>query len=130
MTARAWVRSIMTADAGEAGVTGAVGMSKVRATETPGRRLRAGNAESGSMMASSFANRCKVGPDATALRTVACAQARASGNPSLERDEIRETVLAVIESIAPEVDVRRIRADRPLREQVGLDSMDWLNLLD
>jgi len=120
----------MTADAGEAGVTGAVGMSKVRATETPGRRLRAGNAESGSMIASSFANRCKVGPDSTALRTVACAQARASGNPSLERDEIRETVRAVIESIAPGVDLGRIQADRPLREQAGLDSMDWLNLLD
>lgn len=48
----------------------------------------------------------------------------------MERDQVRDTVLAVIESIAPEVDVRRIRADRPLREQVGLDSMDWLNLLD
>jgi len=48
----------------------------------------------------------------------------------LERDEIRETVRAVIESIAPGVDLGRIRADRPLREQAGLDSMDWLNLLD
>lgn len=54
----------------------------------------------------------------------------ASGNPPLERDEIRETVRATIESIAPGVDLGRIRADRPLREQVGLDSMDWLNLLD
>ncbi|MCD6735206.1 MAG: GNAT family N-acetyltransferase [Burkholderiaceae bacterium] len=48
----------------------------------------------------------------------------------MERDEIRETVQAVIESIARGVDFGRIRADRPLREQVGLDSMDWLNLLD
>ena len=53
----------------------------------------------------------------------------ASGNPPLERDEIRETVQAVIESIAPGVDLRRIRADRPLREQIDLDSMDWLNVL-
>lgn len=48
----------------------------------------------------------------------------------MERDEIRETVRAVIESIAPGVDLGRVRADRPLREQVGLDSLDWLNLLD
>lgn len=48
----------------------------------------------------------------------------------MDRDDIRETVRAVIESIAPGVNLRRIRADRPLREQVGLDSMDWLNLLD
>jgi acetyltransferase len=53
----------------------------------------------------------------------------ASGNPPLERDEIRETVRAVIESIAPGVDLRRIRADRLLREQIDLDSMDWLNVL-
>ena len=53
----------------------------------------------------------------------------ASGNPPLERDEIRETVQAVIESIAPGVDLRRIRADRPLREQIDLDSMDWLNVI-
>ncbi len=54
----------------------------------------------------------------------------ASGKPPLDRDEIRETVRATIESIAPGVNLGRIRADRPLREQVGLDSMDWLNLLD
>jgi GNAT superfamily N-acetyltransferase/acyl carrier protein len=41
---------------------------------------------------------------------------------------IREAVLAVIASIAPEADVRQLRPDQPLRQQVDLDSMDWQNL--
>ncbi|AFM15826.1 acyl carrier protein [Mycolicibacterium chubuense NBB4] len=41
----------------------------------------------------------------------------------------RETVLAVLTSIAPEVEIADIRDDVLLREQVDLDSMDWLNFL-
>jgi len=43
--------------------------------------------------------------------------------------EIRRTVLETIVSIAPESDPLQIRPDQPLRRQVDLDSMDWLNVL-
>jgi len=42
----------------------------------------------------------------------------------MNESEIRTRVVGVIKSIAPEVEV-----DRPLRDQVDLDSMDWLNVL-
>ncbi len=47
----------------------------------------------------------------------------------MDREEIRSAVLAVIEAIAPDTDVRSIRPDRPLRQQIDLDSMDWLNVI-
>jgi acyl carrier protein len=47
----------------------------------------------------------------------------------LSDSELRDTALAVLTSIAPELDARTLRADRPLRQQVDLDSMDWLNFL-
>jgi acyl carrier protein len=43
--------------------------------------------------------------------------------------EIRAVVLATLQSIAPEVELDTLRGDRPLRSQVDLDSMDWLNFL-
>ena len=43
--------------------------------------------------------------------------------------EIRVVVLETLKSIAPEVDVGRLKPDQPLRHQVDLDSMDWLNLI-
>ncbi len=43
--------------------------------------------------------------------------------------EIRKAVLQTIASIAPETDVQQIRPEQPLRRQVDLDSMDWLNVL-
>jgi len=46
-----------------------------------------------------------------------------------DREGLRATVLDVIQSIAPEVDPATIAAQRPLRHQVDLDSMDWLNVL-
>ncbi len=42
--------------------------------------------------------------------------------------EVREIVVATLKTIAPEVEDELI-ADRPLRNQVDLDSMDWLNFL-
>lgn len=42
---------------------------------------------------------------------------------------IRAVVLSTLREIAPEVDPGSLRADRPLRRQVDLDSMDWLNFL-
>ena len=43
--------------------------------------------------------------------------------------EIHAVVLAELRRIAPEVDASALAPGRPLREQVDLDSMDWLNFL-
>ena len=42
---------------------------------------------------------------------------------------IRQQVLAELKRIAPELEENDLKSDRPLREQVDLDSMDWLNFL-
>jgi acyl carrier protein len=42
-------------------------------------------------------------------------------------DEIRATVLDELAAIAPEADPASIRPDVSLREQLDLDSMDFLN---
>jgi acetyltransferase len=44
-------------------------------------------------------------------------------------EDIRRAVLDAIRAIAPETDVDRLSPDRPLREQIDLDSMDWLNVM-
>ena len=43
--------------------------------------------------------------------------------------EIRAVAIATLKTIAPEVEEDELRGDRPLRNQVDLDSMDWLNFL-
>jgi acyl carrier protein len=43
--------------------------------------------------------------------------------------DIRAVVLQTLSNIAPEIDPDALDAARPLREQVDLDSMDWLNFL-
>jgi acyl carrier protein len=43
--------------------------------------------------------------------------------------EIRAGVVAAIQDIAPEVDAGELIDDRPLRNQVDLDSIDWLNVI-
>jgi acyl carrier protein len=47
----------------------------------------------------------------------------------VNESEIRTRVVAVIKSVAPELEEGELRADRPLRDQIDLDSMDWLNVL-
>ena len=47
----------------------------------------------------------------------------------MKRDELRQIVLETLLSIAPEVEVDTLRDEQPLRKQVDLDSMDWLNFL-
>lgn len=44
-------------------------------------------------------------------------------------NDTRAQVLAELKRIAPELEESELRLDRPLREQVDLDSMDWLNFL-
>jgi GNAT superfamily N-acetyltransferase/acyl carrier protein len=48
---------------------------------------------------------------------------------SVDEAEIRNTVLEILKAIAPEIDVRDIKGNQPLRRQVDLDSMDWLNII-
>ena len=45
------------------------------------------------------------------------------------KEDIRGDVLSVLTTIAPEVDPEDILDDVLLRDQVDLDSMDWLNFL-
>ena len=45
------------------------------------------------------------------------------------QDDIRDEILSVLTTIAPEVEADDIRDDVLLRDQVDLDSMDWLNFL-
>jgi len=47
----------------------------------------------------------------------------------MNETEIRTIALTTLKSIAPEVEADELRGDRPLRSQVDLDSMDWLNFL-
>ena len=47
----------------------------------------------------------------------------------MDRKQIAAAVLAELKRIAPEVEEGELRPDRPLRDQVDLDSMDWLNFL-
>lgn len=52
-------------------------------------------------------------------------------NPSTPRDgaALRGLVLDKLRSVAPELEPERLRDDLPLREQIELDSMDWLNFI-
>jgi acyl carrier protein len=43
--------------------------------------------------------------------------------------DLRSEILSVLTTIAPEVDPAEISDDVLLRDQVDLDSMDWLNFL-
>lgn len=44
-------------------------------------------------------------------------------------EELRTTVLSVLGEIAPEADAARIDFKESLREQLDLDSMDYLNFV-
>ena len=47
----------------------------------------------------------------------------------MNEPEIKSRVIEIIKSVAPEIEEAELRADRPLRDQIDLDSMDWLNVL-
>ena len=47
----------------------------------------------------------------------------------MKPEELKSQVLEVLTTIAPELEPGELRADKPLRNQVDLDSMDWLNFL-
>jgi acyl carrier protein len=47
----------------------------------------------------------------------------------MNSDELRATVLRVLGTIAPEADLAAIESAKNLRDQLDLDSMDFLNFL-
>ncbi len=47
----------------------------------------------------------------------------------MNREEIRSLVLDVLSEIAPEIDPARIDPQVDLREQIEIDSMDFLNFV-
>ncbi|HSN22106.1 MAG TPA: acyl carrier protein [Usitatibacter sp.] len=47
----------------------------------------------------------------------------------MKADDIKSRVVEIIRTVAPEVEAGEIRPDRPLRDQVDLDSMDWLRVI-
>ena len=44
-------------------------------------------------------------------------------------EEIKETILDILEGIAPDEDLSGLKDDVPLREQLELDSMDFLDIV-
>lgn len=47
----------------------------------------------------------------------------------MEADRIRSALVESLQAVAPEVQPGDLDAGLPLRDQVDLDSMDWLNFL-
>jgi len=47
----------------------------------------------------------------------------------MNRDELRSAILDALTGIAPEIDAGALAPAKPLRDQVDLDSADWLNFL-
>jgi acyl carrier protein len=47
----------------------------------------------------------------------------------VQATELRNTVFAILQSIAPEIEPAELDAATPLREQIDLDSMDYLNFI-
>jgi acyl carrier protein len=47
----------------------------------------------------------------------------------MNEQDIRSTIFRTLHEIAPEVDAAELVSDQPLRDQVDLDSMDWLNFI-
>lgn len=47
----------------------------------------------------------------------------------MTRDEIRDVVVEIIQDIDEDAEVLNIKADLPLRDQLDLDSMDFLDIV-
>lgn len=44
-------------------------------------------------------------------------------------EQVRRAFLDALSAVAPEGDYEHLRADRPLRDQIDLDSFDFLNVI-
>jgi acyl carrier protein len=47
----------------------------------------------------------------------------------MTKEEIKETVLRILGEIAPEADLNALRPDVSFRDQLDIDSMDFLNFV-
>lgn len=47
----------------------------------------------------------------------------------MNEEEIREVLLRILGELAPEADMSQIKSDVRIRDQLDLDSMDFLNFL-
>lgn len=47
----------------------------------------------------------------------------------MTREEIKNVVLEIIQDIDEEVDLSGLKEDQPLRDQLDLDSMDFLDIV-
>ncbi len=47
----------------------------------------------------------------------------------MDKQQLRQQVVEELQQVAPELDAETLRGDRPLRDEVDLDSMDWLRFL-
>lgn len=47
----------------------------------------------------------------------------------MSRDEIRQAILDIIHDILPDEDFSSLKPDEKLRDQIGLDSMDFLDIV-
>ena len=47
----------------------------------------------------------------------------------MTRDEVRTAVINIIEEIAPDEDTSNLKGDERLRDQLELDSMDFLDIV-
>jgi acyl carrier protein len=47
----------------------------------------------------------------------------------MSREEIRQAILDALAGVAPEGDYDRLKPDRPLRDQLDIDSYDFLNVI-
>ncbi|HEX6199355.1 MAG TPA: acyl carrier protein [Thermoanaerobaculia bacterium] len=47
----------------------------------------------------------------------------------MEEPEIRRTVLTALGAVAPEADLATLDPEEPIRDQLDLDSMDFLNFV-
>lgn len=47
----------------------------------------------------------------------------------MSRPDLRETVLTALGTVAPEADPAKLEPGEPIRDQLDLDSMDFLNFV-
>ena len=47
----------------------------------------------------------------------------------MTRDELRQAVLAVLRDVAPEAELSRLAPDAPIRDQLDVDSIDFMRFL-
>lgn len=47
----------------------------------------------------------------------------------MTREELRQAVLAVLRDVAPEAELSRLAPDAPIRDQLDVDSIDFMRFL-